>query len=174
MKIHTVLLVGAAALLGLCVPTVRAQDDLHVLYEEGKAAFNAGQLELAREKLALVLARNPEHPQTRAMMIQIENKLGPNNTMLRKSYDKVIIEKFDVTEAELSEALQALKILAKNASGGKVIPNVIVRDPDLAKKPISLNLSKIPLSEALRYLGELSGAHITYDKAAVVFSKAGS
>ena len=107
------------------------------------------------------------------MMAQIELKLGADNTLLRKSYEKVIIEKFEVTDAELNEALQALKILAKNASGGKVIPNIIVRDAELGKKPVTLSLSKIPLSEALRYLAELSGAHLSYDKTAVVFSKPG-
>ena len=173
MKTPKLILLGAAVLTGFCAPTLRAQDDLHVLYEEGRAAFNAGQLELAREKLALVLARNPSHPQTRAMMATIESKLGPNNTMLRRAYEKLVIEKIDLTEAELGEALQALKILAKNASGGKIIPNLIVRDPELAKKPVSLHLGGIPLSEALRYLGDLVGARVTYDKAAVVFSKAG-
>ena len=174
MKTNTLLLAGAAAILWLCAPVVRAEDDLHVLYQEGRAAFFAGQFEIAREKLALVLAKSPEHPQTRAMMAQIEQKIGADNTLLRKSYEKIIIEKFEVSDAELGEALQALKILAKNASGGKVIPNVIVRDADLGKKPISLSLSKIPLSEALRYLADLSGAHLSYDKTAAIFSKPGS
>lgn len=176
MKTHPLLLLvaGASAILWLCAPVVRAQDDLHVLYQEGRAAFMAGQFDIAREKLALVLAKNPEHPQTRAMMATIEQKLGADNTLLRKSYEKIILEKFDVSEADLSESLQALKILARNASGGKVVPNIIVRDPELGKKPVTLNLTKVPLSEALRYLAELTGAHLSYEKSAVIFSKPGS
>ena len=174
MKTHLLLIAGAFALLWLCAPVVRAEDDLHVLYQEGRTAFQAGQFEIAREKLSLVLAKSPEHPQTRAMMAQIELKLGVDNTLLRKSYEKVIIEKFEVTEAELEESLQALKILARNASGGKVVPNIIVRDAGLGKKPVSLSLTKIPLSEALRYLADLSGARLSYDKTAVIFSQPGS
>ena len=174
MKTHPLLLAGASAILWLCAPVARAEDDLHVLYQEGRAAFFSGQFEIAREKLALVLAKSPGHPQTRAMMAQIEQKIGADNTLLRKSYEKIVIEKFEVSDAELSEALQALKILAKNASGGKIIPNVIVRDAEIGKKPITLNLSKIPLSEALRYLADLSGAHLSYDKTAVIFSKPGT
>jgi len=173
MNTHPLFLAGALAIAWLCAPFVRAEDDIHVLYQEGRNAFNAGQFEIAREKLALVLAKSPDHPQTRAMMAQIEQKLGPDNTLLRKSYEKLIIEKFDVTDAELSESIQALKILAKNASGGKIIPNVIVRDAELGKKPVTLSLSKIPLSEAFRYLADLSGARLSYDKTAVVFSKPG-
>ena len=173
MKTSPLLLASALAIAWLHTPVARAEDDIHVLYQEGRAAFFAGQFDLAREKLSLVLAKNPTHPETRAMMAQIETKLGPDNTLLRKSYEKLIIERFEVTDAELSESIQALKILAKNASGGKLIPNIVLRDADLGKKPVTLNLTKIPLSEALRYLADLSGAHLSYDKTAVVFSKPG-
>jgi hypothetical protein len=172
MKTHPFLLVFA--ILGLSAPFVRAEDDLHVLFQDGRAAFYAGQYEIAREKLALVLAKSPEHQQTRAMMAQIEQKLGADNTMLRKSYDKLILERFEVTEANLEDSLQVLKILSRNASSGKVVPNVIVRNAELAKAPITLSLTKIPLSEALRYLADLSGARLSYDKTAVIFSKPGS
>ncbi|MEI6535883.1 MAG: hypothetical protein WCN98_11120 [Verrucomicrobiaceae bacterium] len=163
-------LVGLVLLLNLGTPSIRAEDDLHTIYQEGRAAFFAGQFDLAREKLSIVLAKNPSHPQTRAMMAQIEQQLGADNTMLRKSYEKVIIERFEVNDAELSEALQALRILAGKASGGKVIPNIILKDPALGKKNITLNLTKIPLSEALNYLAQLTGAKISYDKMAVLIS----
>ncbi len=104
------------------------------------------------------------------MMAQIELKLGSDNTLLRKSYEKVIIEKFEVNEAELNEALQALRVLAAKASGGKISLNIILKDPALGKKTVTLNLTKIPLSEALSYLAQLTGAKINYDKTAVMFS----
>ena len=163
-------LVGLVLLLNLGTHSIRAEDDLHTIYQEGRAAFFAGQFDLAREKLSIVMAKNPSHPQTRAMMAQIEQQLGADNTMLRKSYEKVIIERFEVNDAELSEALQALRILAGKASGGKVIPNIILKDPALGKKNITLNLTKIPLSEALNYLAQLTGAKISYDKMAVLIS----
>lgn len=173
MKGHSLLFAVAASVLGLSGPAARSQDDLHVLYQEGRAAFFQGEFELAREKLALVLQKNPNHPQTRAMMAQIEQKLGADNTLLRKSYEKLVIEKFEVSDVELNEALQALKILSKNASGGKIVPNIIVRDAEVGKRPVTLSLSQIPLSEALHYLAQLSNARLTYDKNVVVFSKLG-
>ncbi len=162
------------AVLVFQIQTTRAEDDLHTIYQDGRAAFFAGQFDLAREKLSVVLAKNPTHPETRAMMAQIELKLGSDNTLLRKSYEKIIIEKFEVNEAELNEALQALRILAGKASGGKVIPNIILKDQALGKKSVTLNLSKIPLSEALGYLAQLTGAKISYDKTAVMFSNPAS
>lgn len=170
MKKTMLHLCAVLLLFHLGIGSIRAEDDLHKIYQDGRAAFFAGQFELAREKLSVVLARNPNHPETRAMMARIESQVGADNTMLRKSYEKVIIDKFEVNEAELNEALQALRILAGKASGGKIIPNIIMKDPALGKKPVTLNLNKIPLSEALSYLAQLTGAKISYDKMAVMFS----
>lgn len=170
MKTSSLLLACAAFLACLCPPVLRAVDDLHVLYQEGRDLFNSGQFELAREKLAVVLAKNPSHTQTRAMMALIEQKIGADNTLLRKAWEKVIIEKVEINDAELSEALTAVKTMAKNASGGKVVPNLIVRDPELGKKMVTLSLAKVPLSEVLRYLASLTGTKLTYDKNAAIFS----
>jgi uncharacterized tellurite resistance protein B-like protein len=168
------LIAAAAALLCIPAPVLRAQDDIHVLYQEGRDAFFTQQYELAREKLAQVLARSPNHPQTRAMMAQIEQKIGADNTMLRKAYEKIVIDKFEVAEAELSEAITAVKTMAKNATGGKVVPNIIVRDAEIGKKPVTLTLAKMPLSEVLKYLAQLTGAKLTYDKNAAIFSNPAS
>jgi hypothetical protein len=162
----------AVLLFGFSCQTspLQAADDLHVIYEEGRAAFNAGQLELAREKLAIVKSRNPNHVPTLAMLSQIEQKLGMDNTMLRKSYETVIIDKIEFTEVELSEALQAVRILSKKASKEKIIPNIILKNPELGKKTVSINLTNVPLSEVLSYLAQLTGAKLTYDKIGVMFS----
>lgn len=149
---------------------LRAEDSIHVLYQEGLAAFQAGQFELAREKLAPVLAANPTHLQTRAMMAQIVAKLGVDNTQLRKSYSKIVIDKIEFADVELDEALQAVRILARKASGDKVTPNIIVKNPELGKKIVTLNLSKVPLSEVLNYLAQLAGAKLVYEKSGVMFT----
>ena len=170
MKNIPLFLAAALALLTAMPSVLRAEDDIHVLYQEGRAAFFAGQWEIAREKLSLVLAKNPTHPETRAMMATIVQKIGADNTVLRKSYEKVMIEKFEVNDVTLDEALQALRILSKNASAGKIVPNVIVKDPELGKKNVTLNLSKVPLSECINYLAQLTGGKLTYDKSAAIIA----
>jgi hypothetical protein len=164
----TILLVVAAVLAAFAPTCVRAADDIHVSYEEGRAAFNGGQFEIAREKLAYVLSKAPDHLPTRAMLAQIEAKLGPNNTILRKTYEKVIIDKVEFVDVTVDEALQALRMLSLKASQNKVAPNVIVKSPDIREKVISLNLSQVPLTEVLNYVAQLSGGRIVYDKNAVV------
>jgi hypothetical protein len=170
VTMNTKLRLVLALIVGLIAPALKAGDDLHVTYEEGRAYFNAGQWDLAREKLALVAAKNPSHAPTRAMLAQIEQKLGVDNTMLRKSYSEVIIEKIEFSDAALDEAVEAVRILSKKATNGKIIPNIIMKDPEIGKKQVSLNLTKIPLSEVLSYLAKLAGAKLTYEKSAVMFA----
>ena len=150
--------------------TVQAVDDLHVIYEEGRAAFNAGEFQLAREKLAYVLTKNPTHLPTRAMMAQIERVLGVDNVMLRKSYEKIIIDKIEFVDVELNEAIYAVRMKAKIATNDKVVPNLIVKSPELGKKMVSINLTQVPLSEVLQYLAQLAGGRLTYDRSAVMIS----
>lgn len=169
---RNILSLFAGLLSSLCLNTsvVLAGDDLHVIYQEGRAAFFAGQFDLAREKLSQVLVANPSHMETRAMIAQIDQKLGSENTVLKKSYEKIIIDKIEFTDVALAEAIEAVRIKAKQATGEKVIPNIILKDPELGKKTVSINLSKIPLTEVLNYLAQLAGARLKYDKTAVIFS----
>ncbi|HSI64126.1 MAG TPA: hypothetical protein VLE43_13445 [Candidatus Saccharimonadia bacterium] len=166
----------AIAVLGTALMSIpaRAADDTYVLFEEGKAAFQAGQFEMAREKLSTVAERNPNHLPTQAMLAQIKQKIGVDNTKLRKAYSSVIIEKIDFADVSLEEAVDALRLLSKKASGDKVVPNIIIKSPEIGKKSVTLTLSKVPLTEVLNYLAELTGAKLTYDTSAVMFtSRAG-
>lgn len=159
-----------ATTLWLGQSTAGADDAIHVLYQDGRAAFYAGQFDIAREKLAKVLAVNPNHTQSRAMMAQIEEKLGKDNVMLRKSYEKIMIDKIEFTDVELSEAILAVRMKAKAATQDKVVPNVILKNPEMGKKSVTLNLTNMPLSEVLSYLAQVAGARISYDTAAVLFT----
>jgi len=171
MKSKTLTVLAVAVVL-LGSPSLRGQgtSDLHVTYEEGRAAYNAGQYDLAREKLNIVRAKNPGHIPTQAMLTQINQILGADNTSLRKSYDSVIIDKIEFTDVELSEAIQAVRVLSKKASNEKVVPNIILKSPDLGAKKVSISLSNVPLSEVLNYLAQLAGAKLTYDKIGVMFT----
>ncbi|HSJ03058.1 MAG: hypothetical protein ACAI34_11565 [Verrucomicrobium sp.] len=167
-----VLLAAAVVASTLWLGSTRAyaDEDLHTLYQDGRAAYYAGQLDVAREKLAKVLAANPSHTQTRAMMADIEAKIGKDNVMLRKSYEKIMIDKIEFADVELSEAVLAVRMKAKAATKDKVVPNIILKTPELGKKAVSLNLTNMPLSEVLSYLAQVAGVRITYDTSAVMFS----
>lgn len=162
-------LAAAITLLVLGTLPVHA-NDLNAIYEQGRAYYNAGQFELAREKLAIVAAKSPNHVPTRAMLAQINQSLGANNATLRNSYEKIIIEKVDFDKVLLSEAIEAVRILTRKATDQKVTPNIILKSPELSDRPISIQLTNVPLTEVLNYLAQLTGSKLVYDKTAVLFT----
>ncbi len=147
-----------------------ADNDLTTLFQQGRAAYYKGDLELAKAILTQVQARSPGHFETRALLAQINTSLEANaGSSLKKKYSSVVIPKLELADVSLNEALQALSILSKNASQEKVVPNFIVKDSVARDAQISLTLSAIPLPEAINYLANLSNTRAQYEDHAVVF-----
>lgn len=146
-----------------------AADDINTLFQQGRTAYYNGNLELAQQLLTQVHAMNPKHFETNALLGQIKVQTK-EDASLQKQYSSVVIPKFAVTDATLQESLEFLGMLSKKASADKVQPNFIVKTPDLNKTTITLALTNVPLTEAIRYLADMSKAKTTWDKHAVIFS----
>jgi hypothetical protein len=106
------------------------------------------------------------------MLRYIKAHAKPEASALKRDYAGVTIPKIEMEEVTLTEALAGLRLLSKNASAGKVSPNVIVKGADLGTKKLSLSLSNVPLSEALEYLAQLTGSKVSYEKHAAILSDA--
>lgn len=145
-------------------------EDLNAVFEQGRAAYYKGDLETAQRLLSRVAAANPKHAQTASMLAYIRANYQPKDTSLKTQYSAVILPKVAMDDVTLTEAIEGLRALSKNASGGKVMPNVIVKGEDLGKRKLSLSLSNVPLDEALNYVTQLVEAKATYDKHAVILS----
>ena len=163
---RTFLIAFAGALMIAAAP---AADDINTLFQQGRTAYYNGNFELASQLLTQVLAANPGHFETKAILAQIKVQ-SKGHSSLQKQYSAVIIPKFQVTDVTLAESLEALGIFAKNASNGKVQPNFVVRTPELNSARITLSLTDVPLTEVIRYLAEMSKARTTWDQHAVMFS----
>lgn len=163
--------VAMMAAFFVSAPVTHAADDLNTLYQQGRAAFHKGDFETANILLTQVAAANPAHTDTQNMLRYIKAHAKPAASTLIKEYAAVTIPKIDMQEVTLLEALDGLRLLSKNASQGKVSPNVIVKGADLGQKKISLNLSNVPLSEAIQLLSQLTGCKATYEKHAVILSE---
>lgn len=145
-------------------------EDLSAVYQQGRAAFYKGDLETARQLLSRVAAANPQHAETANMMAYIRAHYQPVDNTLKNQYASVTLPKVEMADVTLTEAIEGLRALSKNASGGKVMPNVIVKGEELAGRKLSLSLSNVPLTEALNYVTQLVSAKATYDKHAVILS----
>ncbi len=161
--------IGMAAFLCAHLAAAAEPKDVATLFQQGRAAYYKGDFETARLLLTQVAALKPDHFETKALLASIDSQLKSGSS-LRKTYGSVTIPKIDFTDVTVAEALQALSAMAKNVSGGKVTPNFIVRNPDLGRKPVTLNLTNIPLTDAIDYLAQLAGGKATYDRHAVVLS----
>jgi hypothetical protein len=159
-----------AGLLALGV--AGAADDTQTLFQMGRAAYDKGDFEQAHELLKQVEARQPNHFETKALLAQIRAQMKPGVGSLKKTYAGVNLGKVEFAEVTLDEAVQALRALAKNATDGRVTPNFLIKGEELKTKVVSLSLKGIPLSEAIEYLGQLSGARVVYEAHAVVFQPA--
>ena len=142
--------------------------DLNTVFQQGRAAFYKGDLETAKTLLMQVAAVSPNHFETKALLAQI-NTYAKTDTSLKKTYGGVTIPKVEFSEVTLAEAVQALGLMSKNASAGKVTPNIIVKNPDMAKKTLTLSLANIPMTDVIDYLARMAGGKAVYEKHAVVF-----
>lgn len=165
--------VSAAALLAaffLAAVPVTAAEDLNAVYQQGRAAFYQGDFAKANLLLSKVAAANPRHTETNNMLAYIRANHRPQDVTLQKQFETLIIPKVEFGDVTLSEALEGLRALAKNASSGKIVPNVIVRGEEVGQRKVTLSLANIPLSEALNYVTQLTNTKASYDKHAVTIS----
>ncbi len=146
-----------------------AANEMETTFQQARQLFYQGRYKEAKPLLQQVVAADPRHTQSQAMLarIKLEEKQGPT---LADQLAGITIPKIEFTEVTVPEALEGLKALTKNATDGKVTPNFITRNGDAMTRPISLKLENIPLSDALRYVAELSGTVLRYEKNVVVFS----
>ena len=175
MKIHLhhARVLASILVTMIAMPVVlSAADDLNTIFQMGRTAYHKGDLEQAHELLSMVEARDPRHQETRILLASIRSQLKTGGPSLKKQFDGVKIAKVEFAEVTLQEALEALRVLAKNASNGKVVPNFIVKEQALNAKPLSMKLTDIPLTQAIQYVAEVAGARTTYDRHAVIFTSA--
>lgn len=165
------LIAGVAAILmgGFWAPISVVGNEMQVVFEQGRALFFQGKFREAKPLLQQVAAADPRHLETQAMLarIKLQEKQGPT---LMDKLAEVKLETVDFSDVTVPEALEGLKELAKVASGGKVVPNFIVRGEADMPQRINLNLKNIPLTDAIKYVAGVSKTVCRYEANAVVFS----
>ncbi|WP_409216698.1 hypothetical protein [Prosthecobacter sp.] len=169
-RVSTAVVVMTTACLMLVAAFVAKAEDLNAVYQQGRAAYYRGDMANAFQLLSRVAAANPKHTETANMLAYIRAHHKPEENTLKTQYAAVLLPKVEMADVTLTEALEGLRVLSKNASGGKVTPNVIVKGEELAQRKLSLSLTNVPLTEALNYVTQLVGAKATYDKHAVILS----
>lgn len=140
------------------------------LLTQGQLAYQRGDYETAKRNLELVNRMDPRNPTAIGLlkMIQAQQKKGGGQTA-EKALSALILPQLQFKEASLGSALDFLKKKAADLSGGKVAANFVVQPGiDQDNTRVTLNLSNIPFTEAVRYIGELANVTFEYQQYAIM------
>jgi hypothetical protein len=150
--------------------------DFQQLLTDGQTAFMRGDMAAAKRSFLQANKMAPNNPTVIGFLKQIETaeKKNPGTVSTEGEYKGIIIPKIEFKEATFGAALDFMKKKVTELTGGKKSVNFVLQiSPEQQNTPVSLTLSDIPFTEALRYIAEMNNAKVEYQKFAVVIKPAG-
>ena len=141
------------------------------LFDAGKAAFFRDDFATTKRLLTAVNKADPKHQPTVIMLRNIalaEKAEAAKRNSLEGRMQRMVIPQLDLQEARVTEVLDFLQLKAAELSAGGAKPNFIVKlDEAAARQSITLKLTQVSVSDALRALATTAGLEISYDQFAV-------
>jgi hypothetical protein len=148
---------------------ISANAQSSALLSEAQRDYVAGNIASAKTKFELVLASDPKNVAAKNYLKAIataESQAGPG-VKTEAQYKKLILPQVEIREATLDSALDYLKQAATKASEGKMKPSFVLQPGVNASALVTLRLSGIPFTEALKYVGDLASVQFSYDQYAI-------
>lgn len=171
MKTLIALIVVAFALPSAYAQSAGQQAEAY--YQKGIVAEKSGKPDAALEAYNAALKLNPQHANARYRAGQVKIHADSiRSGATEAKIGAVLIPVYQLEDASLQEAIDALSIAMDAATEGEISPNFIVEDPKdkLTDKRINLNLKNIPVSALLGYIHGIAGTKARYDEHAVVIT----
>ncbi|MEM8954484.1 MAG: hypothetical protein AAGD22_10070 [Verrucomicrobiota bacterium] len=172
-RMKVVVPIRLVVLLMICfvvVASVQAQT-VQQTFEEGKALLYQGDTARAAEKFREVLKRDPRHTPARFYLAKATPKPSdqPKGNLIEARLAQVVVPSVDFNEAPLGDVILFVGQKTAELTNGAFRPNIVYTGPqeDLTARKITLKLSGIPMSELLRYVGELSSTRFKYGNYAI-------
>jgi hypothetical protein len=151
--------------------------DVQKYLTECQTAFMRGDLVTARRNFEMASKLEPRNPTVVGFLKQIAaaEAKSASNQGAEQEFKGIIIPQIQFKEATFSAALDFLKQKVSDLTGGKKAVNFVLKlAPEQQNAQVTLSLTNIPFTEALRYIAELVDAQVEYQKYAVVIkSKSG-
>jgi len=167
----------ACALAFTLIATVQAQQatpdpQVQDLIAQGRAAYMKGDLDTAKADFEMVYQMDSRNTVAIGFLqrIKIDQKSKPKYVPIDRQLATLVIPQIQFREATLGSALDYLKKAADRESAGKIGVNFVVHLPpeQVNTQVVTLNLSNVPFTEALKYLGTVAGLDFVYDKYAII------
>jgi hypothetical protein len=165
----------AAAILttALALSSASAQGTVQSKYNEGVLLFNAGKYGEALMVFEEVLAQKPDFIYARNYSAKAKSMIakgaGPKNDLEGK-LARIIVPEINFSSAPLGDVLDYFSARSTELSGGSVAANFIYKGtPEQRQNTlITFSLRAIPLTEAIKYVSQLSNSKVKYEEHAVV------
>ena len=162
--------IGLLVLASMSV-ALSVSDEVQQYLTEGQTAYIRGDLAKAKSAFEMVYQMDSRNQVAIAYLrrIKIAEQGQPKGSDQEKLLSGLIVPQIQFHDATLVSALDYLKKAAEKSSGGKLGVNFVVQLPadQVNAQTVTLNLSNVPFTEALRYLGGLANFTPVYEKYAI-------
>ncbi len=158
--------------VGMMVAAVAGPANLQQVFNDAKSAYDAGDFEKAAIGFRKVLKYQPGYVYARKYLSQTEAmiKKGKVVVSLESKLAQLKVQSVEFDNASLGTVMSFLSQKSAEISGGKVVANFIYKGPgeDKESKTVTLKLGTVPMTEVIRYVGQLTGTKFKYEEYAVV------
>ncbi|HEY3898386.1 MAG TPA: hypothetical protein VGM54_07220 [Chthoniobacter sp.] len=140
---------------------------------EGKAAYTRGDYQAAQQAFEMAYQLDSRNIVAIGYLkrLKADAALGKTRSVpMDRQLAAVMIPQIQFHDATLGSAVDYLKSTVKRQTKNQVSVNIVVELPaeEMATKTVTLNLSNVPFTEALKYLGSVANLDIQYDKYAII------
>ncbi len=147
------------------------------IYAEGVRLYEAQQWEAALVQFETFLKYQPNYPYARNYAAQCRKQIKAGVTPkkdLEGALAKIRVPSIQFENTSLAMVFEFLRQKSEELSDGKVVANFIYKGTEEQKKtPVTLTLRDTPLTEVVRYVGQVSGTRFSYEEFAIVATPVG-
>jgi hypothetical protein len=158
--------------LVLSTPSIfAAGESLQQILSDAQTAYLQGDMVAAKRNFDIVVQLDPKNQVARNYLRIIQSQLAaaPKGNQIEKQLSSVILPKVDFREATLGSVFEYLRQQVPKVSNGKSTVNFVIQvpDQDLQTKQVTLQLTSVPFTVALKYLCDLAELQAEYQQYAI-------
>jgi hypothetical protein len=166
------MLVSACTVLFFTTAAFAQSPEVQALLTEGQTAYQKGDLAAAKSAFEMVYSMDSRNVTAINFLrrIKVEETSQPRALSQDRQLAAIILPEIKFRDATLDSVFAYFKKTVERQSGGKTVISFVVQLPpeQVTTQTITLNLTNVPVTEALRYVGELANANIVYEKYAIL------
>lgn len=155
-----------------------AGESLQQIMTDAQTAYLQGDLATAKKNFEMVVQVDPKNQVARnyLRMIQTQQAAAPKGNAIEKQLSTVILPKVDFREASIGSVFDFLRQQVPKVSNNKASVNFVLQVPDttLQQQQVSLQLTNVPFTVALKYLCDLAELSAEYQQYAIKITPRGA